>query len=97
MATYYRATLGPIASKSSTFVSGLLVALSIYVINIFLSYMLSFSASYYDYGVFSATLSVVVWTFLINTVLICGAGLTSAELMNRRVSETDQLNEVDSV
>lgn len=83
ISAYYRSVLGKIASKSSFLVTSLLVSLAVYLINIFLSYMLSFSATYYDYGVFSATLSVVFWMFLINTVLLCGAGIIPTELMRR--------------
>ena len=90
LSVYYRSVLGSLASKSSFFIPSLLASLAIYLINIFLSYMLSFSASYYDYGIFSAALSVIVWMFLINTVLICAAGLIPLELTNRRVNPLAQ-------
>jgi uncharacterized BrkB/YihY/UPF0761 family membrane protein len=76
-ATYYRAAIGKSVERRSAYVSGLLVSLSIYVLNLSLSYMLGFSAAYQDYGIFSAALSVILWAFVINTILICGAGLTT--------------------
>jgi len=86
LAIYYRSILGQQMSKSSVFSSSLLVSIALYIVNKLLSAMLSFSVSFYDYGIFSAMLSVIIWLYLINTVVLCGSGIIARNNQNREAS-----------
>lgn len=55
--------------------SALFVSVVIYVLNLVFSRALSFSATFQDYGLFSATLAVVIWIYLINQIILIGAVL----------------------
>lgn len=79
LAIYYRMILGQITSWSRLLLHTSAASLVGFIINKSLAQMLSFSAAYQDYGIFSATLSVMVWIFLANAILLITAGLLKDE------------------
>ena len=73
LSTFYRTLTVKVRKFRYLLLSGVIVSSALYITNGGLGLALRYSATYQDYGIFSALVSVVIWAFTINAIILSGA------------------------